>query len=742
MLCSYKDTIYPRNGQTSDNGYTVAVYKPHEKILLPNGFSLDEVKAVGYMLPTAKGVQFDLQGSWEDKKPHGYQFTVTGYNEVVQHTKNGIIAYLSSGLIRGIGPKIAERIYEEFGDNTLEILDTDPDKLLKISGISEKKLERIKESYLEYRGARDIVAFLSPFGITPARSVKIFEAFGPNALGIVKEHPYRLCEMQGIGFATADKLAQKMGLDPQSMERIEAGIMHTLRDNESKNGHLCLSKAELHESSREILNINGATIPSQNIGLGISNLVDRNWVVNYKGSYYRWMAERAEREIAKKVYELLAFGEIPYAVDLDAEIIREEKALGIVLEQEQRMAVKTCLTNPLCVVTGGPGTGKTTIQHITLRILKRCTAKADIVCCAPTGRAASKLNESTGEPASTIHRALGLMAEDVSADPEPLDADTVLVDELSMLDVFLARQLFNAIPYGCQLILVGDIDQLESVGPGAVLRELINSGAIPVVRLEKVFRQGRDNVIPINACLIKNGLTALETDKEQFDIIRSMTFDESAERLKELYLAEVQRVGLKNVILLSPFRYRTATGVDILNPELRDLVNPAANGKSEIAFGDKVFREGDRVMQLKNNYSMPWEDDENDCNGEGVYNGDIGQITRIAGQRIMIKFDDGKRAGYDRSDLEQIDWAYANTVHKSQGCEYRVVLLNLQTGHRKMLRKNMVYTGITRAREKVVIVGEQAALYMAIKNGEIQKRNTHLADRIAELVPAQLKATV
>lgn len=745
MLCSYKTTVFPRDGQTSDNGYMVAVYKLHEKVAGPDESILDEVKVVGYMLPTAKSVLFDIKGSWEKNK-RGYQYNMTSYEEHVQPTKEGVIAYLSSGLIKGIGPKIAERIFDVFGINALKILDSDPGQLLSISGISERKLECIKTSYLAYRGARDLVAFLAPFGVTPSRAVTIYEAYGANAIGIAKEHPYRLCEMHGIGFATADRLAMKMGLDARSMERIEAGVIHSLKKSESVSGHLFLEGKELQESSRKLLDTINVRITGNEIKTGVKNLLARNYLVNYRDGIYRWPNERAEQQIANKVYELLAFGQISYPADLDQEIAKEETTLGIKLEPEQKTAIKTCLTSHICVVTGGPGTGKTLIQRITLRIFRRCFNDARIVCCAPTGRAASRLSDSTGEPASTIHRLLNIMPDDVKIEPELLEADMVLGDEISMLDIYLARQLFCAIPHGCQLILVGDIDQLESVGPGAVLKELIDCGVIPVVRLERVFRQGRNNIIPVNAKLIRNGVTALEYDKNQFDVIRSETFEQSAKLLKELYQTEVARVGISNLVLLSPFRQKSVTGVATLNSELRDLVNPPVYGKCEIVRANTLFREGDRVMQVKNNYHIPWEDQRNHSVGEGLYNGDLGFIKEIkrqgADQFVYVLFDDGRLAEYDQSEMDQLDLAYANTIHKSQGSEYKVVLLNLQKGHYMMLRRSLIYTAITRAREKVVIVGAPAALYMAIKNDKPLYRNTHLADRIVELDPSHYKISV
>lgn len=359
MLCKHKTTIFPRNGMSNDDGYMVAIYTPQEKIILPDGERVSEVKVVGHMLPEAHGVVFDINGRWESHKKNGTQYVMESYEEVIQHTKEGIISYLASGLIKGIGRSYAERIYAKFGNETLNILDKEPGRLLEISGISAKKLEAIKDSYLAYRSARDIVALLTPYQVSAALAVKIFEKYGAAAIRIVSEHPYKLCEIQGIGFTTADKIACNMGLNPRSVERIAAGLMYTLQKAETDKGHLCLKKAELIKAAQVLLKTNEAELSDVEIMTGIAELIDRSMLVQYQDHYYRWFTERAERQVSEKLLKLLGNGKRVYSADLDQEIRKEEMQCGIKLEKEQKNAIKTSLLYPVSIITGGPGTGKT-----------------------------------------------------------------------------------------------------------------------------------------------------------------------------------------------------------------------------------------------------------------------------------------------------------------------------------------------------------------------------------------------
>lgn len=727
MLCSYERVIYPQSlSDPNPTGFMVAVYTPHEKILDSSGQALRQVKAVGYFLPTAKGIRYEMQGRWERGK-HGDQYAVTQFEEVIQPTEAGIIAYLSSGYIKGIGKKTARRIYEQFGDKALDILDREPKRLLEVRGISPKKLTRISESYMETRGARDIITLLSPFGIAPKRAVRFFNIYGRDAADIIRQHPYRLCEVRGIGFKTADEIAKSVGFDPCGEERIDAALLHVLKEAENggnlfKNaGNLCIPKAMLVVKCIELLETREIT--ERMVVARCRELLNRNEITLYQNQAYRYSTAKAEEQVAMRVRERIRQGDTHIHADLDAEIARIERKLGVTLASEQKKAVKTCLCSPISIITGGPGTGKTMIQKFILEIYQKLKPAGSIACCAPTGRAARRMEQETGHPASTIHKALGLLADSDGEFGEPtmLDADLVIADEVSMLDIHLAKHLLNALPYRCQLILVGDADQLPSVGPGSVLHELIESGAIPSVKLDKVYRQSTGSRIEVNASLIRHGTLALEYGPD-FELIESGDFDRSADILEEVYLQRVKELGTDNVILLSPYRTKTATGVNALNARLRDKLNPASPTKPELTYGKRVFRQGDKVMQTQN--------------VANISNGDIGIVTSILhtqeGSTLYVDFGDGRTMEYAPNELDMLDLAYATTVHKSQGSEYDTVILSLQTAHYIMLRRPLLYTAITRAKRHVVIVGERKALVIAIGRVDAEKRGTMLAERINE----------
>ncbi|MBR6862055.1 MAG: AAA family ATPase [Acidaminococcaceae bacterium] len=441
---------------------------------------------------------------------------------------------------------------------------------------------------------------------------------------------------------------------------------------------------------------------------------------SYLGNVYREKTAWLEQHLAEKIFSQSVKNKVSPIVDVGEEISAEEARLKLRFAAEQKAAIETALTAPLCVITGGPGTGKTMIQRAILEIYQKNHPKGRIVCCAPTGRAARRMEESTGHPASTVHRAIGLYAGDDGSfgTPTSLNADLLLVDEVSMLDIFVANALFDAIKPGCQVVLIGDVDQLPSVGPGAVLSEMIASGCVPVVRLDKVYRQREGSRIAINAKLIRHGNLALEYGSD-YQFVNSPQLPDSAETMVQLYLQEVRRCGVDNVALLTPYRQKTETSVNALNQRLRDLLNPPMPGKAEVSCGSRVFRCGDKVMQTRN--------------FRDVSNGDIGYITSIHedGDDTLLHVNFGGRiAEYDLSMLDQLDLGYASTVHKSQGAEYRSVILNLQTAHYIMLTRPLVYTAITRGKEKVIIVGERRALCMAISRTDAERRGTCLAHRL------------
>lgn len=729
MLCSFKKLIYPKNAEEVQNGsYAIALYKLHEKLLDLQQNPITEVKVVGHYLPLVEGLKIDMTGTWEKNPTHGMQFMMESYKEIISPTRQGIISYLSSGLIKGIGPKTAEKIYDAFGSETLEVLDRTPEELLKIRGISETKLQAICESYVISRGARDIITLLTPYGVTPNRAVKIYQHFGPEAAEIARKTPYRLCEMTGIGFLIADRIAVNMGLDMGSSERIEAGLFYVLQEAESR-GNMCMEKHSFVKRGVELLGAQYVNIKS--VANVAYKLLQEGGLVLYGDKVFRYQTAKAEEALSTYIAKFLSYGSVPYQGDIDADITLLASANNVKPDLEQRQAIKTCLTSYLSLLTGGPGTGKTLLQRFILELYKKQHPGAKIVCCAPTGRASRLMTRSTGHPASTIHKALGLLAgEDGNYNqPEPLDADLVLIDEVSMLDTYLAKNLFSALPPRCQVILIGDAHQLPSVGPGAVLSELLSCNLIPTAMLDRVYRQASGGYIAINAQKIRHGNVGLDYAPENFSMIESSNLEKSAAIIEELYLREVETFGIDSVALLTPFRYKTATGVDSLNERLREKINPHEKGKPEVISGKKVYRQGDKVMWTKN------KDDIN--------NGDIGYISKIVSYQdesiITVDFGDGRIVDLKVSELEYLDGAYATTVHKSQGSEYESIILNLQMCHYNMLVRPLIYTAITRAKKHVCIVGSRKAVCIAIKTEDTEKRGTMLAQRIIERVKTYQK---
>ena len=722
MLCQFERLIYPQNVSSIDAGsFMIAVYRPCENIKDSAGNMVTQVKAVGYCLPIADNLRYELQGHWSKNPKHGVQFEVENYDEVITPTKEGIVAYLSSGQIKGIGPKMAEKIYDAFGLTALDVLDKEPERLLAISGISTAKLKKICDSYLANRGARDVVAFLTPHGITPNRAVKLYKEYGDRAMDIVKNHPYQLCEIAGIGFKTADRIAMSMGFDQLSVERVDEGILYALTDAEGK-GHLCMEKHAFIKACLKVLDTPQLT--EDMVANRAARLVYSGKLVSYQGNVYRSKTAYAESNLAELLSRQLRSARSHSYGDLDAALDAEELRMKVKFAPEQREAVKMALTQGVSVITGGPGTGKSMILRAILDIYRRHNPGKEICLCAPTGRAARRMEQATGLGASTVHKALGLLAgEDGDyGEPQALDADIILVDEVSMMDIYLAGRLLEAVKSRAQVVLIGDSDQLPSVGPGAVLSEMIASERIPVVRLDKVFRQNDGSRIAVNAKLIRHGNLSLEYGND-FRFVDSANLSDSANRIAELYMQEVARYGVDNVAMLSPYRQKTETGVNALNEMLRELVNPPDEGKPEVVCGKRKFRVGDKVMQVKN--------------FEDVSNGDIGYIRNIFKYgdetTVCVDFGDGRNMEYDSSELDMLDLGYASTIHKAQGAEYQSVIINLQCAHHIMLTRPLIYTAITRGKDRVIIVGERRALCISIKKTDIEKRGTCLAHRLQEL---------
>lgn len=721
MLCQFSRLVYPQSIAMITSGcYMVAIYTPCEKVLDSKGNTVNQIKAVGYALPISEHIRYEMRGQWSKNSKHGLQFEVETYDEVIKPTKEGIIGYLSSGQIKGIGPKLAERIYSAFGNETLNVLDNSPEKLTSISGISQTKLKKICDSYLANRGARDVIAFLTPYGITPNQAIRLYKEYGNEAMDIVKQHPYKLCELAGIGFKTADKIAKNMGFDVLSAERISQGILYTLTDAETK-GHICIEKSNFVKECLKILDT--PEITEGMIGKYANELIRNQKIYVYDGCLYSSRTYTAEKMLAVYIKSQISINQNYSYSNLERELNMEEKTLRIKFAPEQREAVKTALINGLSIITGGPGTGKTMIQKAILDIYSRNNPGKIICCCAPTGRAARRMEESTGYSSSTIHKTLCLMAgEDGEyGTPESIDADLVLVDEASMLDIYLAGKLFSALKPQTQIVFVGDADQLPSVGPGAVLSEMIACGRIPTIRLERVFRQTSGSRIATNAKLIKHGNLSMEYGND-FEFIDSSDIAVSADLISQIYVEEVKKYGVDNVALLTPYRQKTDTGANALNERIRDIVNPKSSHSEEISHGKRLFRCGDKVMQIKNH--------------DDVNNGDIGYIIQIkkSGNEVTayIDFGDGRVKEYDSSELDMIDLGYASTIHKSQGSEYSSVIINLQKAHYIMLTRPLVYTAITRGKKHVIFVGERSALCTAIKRTDTEQRGTRLAKRLCE----------
>jgi exodeoxyribonuclease V alpha subunit len=674
--------------------------------------------AVGYRLPATDAVDVELDGKWETGK-YGMQLAVESFVELIPHTKEGITGYLSSGLIKGIGPAIAKSIVAKFGLNTLDILDNSPDRLVEIRGISKNKLKKIKASYSENRAIRDIVAYLSPFGITVKKAIKIHNEFGGLTMDVLKTRPFELCTIPGFGFKTVDAIARKAACSLNDPMRLRGSVLFTL-DESMAAGHLFLYKTELRDKALALLNEDfpQPVVTKPEINAELLKMVTIGTLLTEDGNVYKPENLYAESDVANRIAALL--NEKPPNRKIDKELLKVQADLSITLSLKQADAVKNCFANNLSIITGGPGTGKTTTLKTVIEVYKRL-CKGKILLAAPTGRAARRMAESTGYPyAATLHSALGLTSDDHGDNTEPLETDFVIVDEFSMVDMRLARQLFCRIQTGTKVLLVGDADQLPSIGAGNVFREMIGCGRIPTTVLDVVYRQADTSRIAVNAHVINEGGKALQYG-DDFQFIPCESAEDAAEIVKRLYVGEISDHGIENVQILSPYRSRGEACVDALNRGIRELVNPQSVMVPELKVGKRVYRLGDRVMQIKNK-------------GD-VSNGDVGLITAVNvsddnDATVTITFSDERVIEYAADDLDIIELAYAMTIHKSQGSEYHTVIIPFLKSFYVMLRRNLIYTAITRAKQRVILVGERQALFTAISRNDIDRRNTMLGQRI------------
>ena len=714
-ICGTVDTII---FASQDNRFTVLKLSP-EKLSTQITVTLNGIAPlIGQLL--------EIEGEWVKHPKFGQQFKATTYKTVAPTEISGIEKFLASGAINGIGPAMAKKIVAEFGEKTLEIIAKSPNELLKVPGIGKKTAEKISASYLEQSELTEIMVWLENHGISNTYAGKIFAKYGSFAIDIMEKDIYRLFQdIEGIGFLTADKLAFNLGIQREDKRRIISGIDYALMQL-CNNGHCCIPEMALVDKTAKILQVNNQiifTILKERIDNGSLNTE----VVGGETLIYPPYLYYAEKKVAMRLLQLQQATEPLSEDNLSLFIKVWEKDNQIQLAQKQKEAIKACLHHGVLVLTGGPGTGKTTVIKGILSILKAQGLK--IRLAAPTGRAAKRLSETTGQKALTIHRLLEAnnLAQDdnlqlgFSKDiDDQLDADVIILDEVSMVDIVLMHHFLNAVPDGCRIILVGDTDQLPAVGPGSVLKDIIRSQKIPAIRLDEIFRQAQTSMIIQNAHIINAGRLP-DLRKQYSDFVFYELNDDTSitQKILDLCTKDLPHEGfnvLKDVQVLSPM-HRFLCGVENLNLILQEQLNPKKN-QDELKYSSQTFRVGDKVMHIRNNYQ------------KNVFNGDIGFIQDINNEKLTVDYFD-HIVTYEKNELNELTLAYASSVHKSQGSEYKVVIIPLSTSHYIMLQRNLLYTAITRAKQKVIIVGSKKALMTAIQSNRTQKRYTLLAERLA-----------
>ena len=681
--------------------------------------------------PPTLGEQIVFSGQWVEHPRFGLQFKADGMKMFVPVGKTAIEKYLGSGAIEGLGPAMAKRIVDKFGDKTLDILDTNPERLSEIPGIGAKTMTKVLASYQAEKEFRDLNLWLEDHGISGALTARLLKTYHMTAsvIEIITRHPYRLAdEVSGIGFATADDIAQKLGMAKDAPERIRAALNYIMRDF-NQSGNVCVPRGMLTEKTKELLTVDDEDAVQDALNFAVRRKIFVLQDAGDEGEFiYTDYLYRAECEVAAKLTKLRENTE-PLSVSGVKELIHKwERTDGVTLAPNQWEALYGVLEHGVLVLTGGPGTGKTTVIRAIIHLLK--TLGETVLLCAPTGRAAKRLQETTGHRAMTVHRLLEVQMTDQGKSifgrdtDNPLEADVVIVDEFSMMDILLTRSLLAALTNKCRLIMVGDADQLPSVGPGTVLKDILGSGVFPSVRLKNVYRQsGRDDLIAgahkINAGEMPAYQDELNGEFQFWEVDEQAKVTDVILNLCRIALKDLGYNVLADVQILSPM-HRGECGVDKLNLALQAVLNPPDNDKNELRVGTKIFRENDKVMQTKNNYQ------------KSVYNGDIGFIEYIDDEKIGVNFGKDLLVDYKIAEKEygELESAYAMSVHKSQGSEYNIVILPLLNAHYVMLQRNLLYTAVTRAKEKVIIIGEKKALEIAIGNDRTRKRFTLLKDRL------------
>lgn len=722
--------------KSEDTGYVVAKITANKEVNT----------IVGTMPLIKEGQQIEVKGEWIKHKQFGRQFNVEEYKEVLPTSTKEIEKYLSTGIIHGIGPVTAKKIVKAFGEETLNILDNNIERLKEVEGIGKKKYNIIYQSYLETRELKDIIMFFQKHGVTINQCLKIYKKFGGDAQNIVSENPYILSdEISGIGFLTSDRIAKSLGVEPISDFRIQSGIKYVL-NSFSGLGNTYMPKDKLINEAQRVLSVD-----KELIEVNIYNSVLEGKIkiekINEIEAVYSLPYYFCELGVTNKIITLSIENFQTINSDITFEISSFERKNNIVFADSQKEAILGAFENGIEIITGGPGTGKTTIIKCIIEIYENNGMK--VLLAAPTGRAAKRMTESTGREAKTIHRLLEMGVSDNEnsffgrGEGEPLEGDVIIVDEASMIDIMLMNSLLKAIKLGTRLIIVGDADQLPSVGPGNVLRDLIDSEFIKVVRLKDIFRQGKESMIITNAHRINNGeLPYLNKKGGDFFFDNRESNEEILETILDLVNRRLPLFNskwnkIRDFQVLSPTR-KGILGVDNLNNELQSILNPPSKDKKERKFKDSIFREGDKVMQTKNNYSLKWNriNGYGDNEGVGIFNGDMGFIESISEENrtVTVVFDDERRIVYDNLYVEELELAYAITIHKSQGSEFKVIITPAFMGSAFLMNRNILYTGITRAKELVVVVGNQRALKYMVDNTNSMERYSSLKERILDII--------
>ena len=729
-LAGYVEHIIYRN---ADNGYTVLNLVSGE----------EEITCVGIFSAIAEGENIEASGDYTDHPTYGKQFKVESFEEKAPEDEEAIERYLGSGAIRGIGLALAARIVRRFKADTFRIIEEEPERLAEVKGISERKAMEIADQVNEKRDLRQAMIFLQQYGITMNLAVKVYQQYGQEVYGIIRENPYRLADdIEGVGFRTADEIAVRVGIRMDSDFRIRSGILYVLLQA-STEGNTYLPEEELTRRTGQLLEVGEEQIEKQYMDLAIERKIimkqGENQTQIYAASFYYM-----EANTATMLKQLNVSYEVP-DLEIEERVRRIEKQTGMELDEHQMTAVKEAVRNGLLIITGGPGTGKTTTINTIIKYFEM--EGLDIFLAAPTGRAAKRMSETTGFEARTIHRMLELNGGVDGAagfernEQNPLETDVVIIDEMSMVDISLMHALLKAVAVGTRLILVGDVNQLPSVGPGSVLRDIIRSHECNVVMLTKIFRQASTSDIIVNAHKINQG-EEVTLDNKSMDFFFLKRYD--ADVIISVVLQLIKQKLPKfvdatpyDIQVLTPMR-KGLLGVERLNGILQRYLNPPSPQKREKEHGDILFREGDKIMQTRNNYQLEWEIRTkyglSVDKGTGVFNGDMGIVREINdfAETMTVEFDEGRMVEYPYKLLDELELAYAITIHKSQGSEYPAVVIPLLSGPSMLMNRNLLYTAVTRARKCVTLVGNEVTFAQMVQNTSQQKRYSGLCDRLKE----------